>query len=71
MRALVCGQPPELVTDHAEPVRRAGEALILLRVAGVCDTDLALSRGYMGFRGVLGHEFVGEVLEADGKSPSS
>jgi threonine dehydrogenase-like Zn-dependent dehydrogenase len=66
MHALLCRQPPELVTDHAEPVRRSGEALIKLRVAGVCDTDLALSRGYMGFRGVLGHEFVGEVLEAEG-----
>jgi len=33
--------------------------------AGICNTDLELVRGYMGFRGVLGHEFVGEAL--DGK----
>jgi threonine dehydrogenase-like Zn-dependent dehydrogenase len=33
------------------------------RVAGICNTDLELARGYMGFRGVLGHEFVGEALE--------
>lgn len=35
-----------------------------LRLAGVCSTDLELSRGYMGFEGVLGHEFVGDVIEA-------
>lgn len=50
---------------HPEPVRAAGEALIGVRVAGVCDTDLQLARGYMGFAGVPGHEFVGEVLAAD------
>ncbi|HEX7668247.1 MAG TPA: alcohol dehydrogenase catalytic domain-containing protein [Polyangiaceae bacterium] len=65
MRALVCGQPPTLVTDHPEPVRRPGEVTIALRVAGVCDTDLALARGYMAYKGVLGHEFVGTVLETD------
>ena len=36
-----------------------------MRLAGVCDTDLELARGYMSFDGVLGHEFVGEVLESD------
>jgi alcohol dehydrogenase len=39
--------------------------LIRLRLAGICATDLALVKGYKGgFRGVLGHEFVGEVIEA-------
>lgn len=33
-----------------------------VRLAGVCRTDLELARGYMDFRGVLGHEFVGEVV---------
>lgn len=41
-----------------------GEALVRVRLAGICDTDLQLMRGYMGFRGVPGHEFVGEVVEA-------
>jgi len=68
MRALVCDTEPRLVTDRAEPARGAAEALIRMRVAGICDTDLALARGYMGFRGVLGHEFVGEVLEASDES---
>lgn len=71
MRALVCGQPPRLVADHPEPVRRPGEVTIALRVAGVCDTDLALARGYMAYRGVLGHEFVGEVLETDDTTTSA
>lgn len=36
---------------------------ITLRVAGVCSTDIALMNGYYGFRGVLGHEFVGTVTD--------
>ena len=47
------------------PERSRGEALIQMRLCGICDTDLQLARGYLGFTGVLGHEFVGEVLEAD------
>ncbi len=35
-----------------------------MRLAGICDTDLQLARGYMGFCGIPGHEFVGEVVEA-------
>ena len=65
MHALLCdGEPPRLVEDRAEPVCGPGEALLRLRVAGICDTDLQLARGYMAFHGVLGHEFVGEVLMA-------
>lgn len=51
------------VEQRAVPVPRDGEALIGLRLAGICNTDLELMRGYMGFAGVLGHEFVGEVLD--------
>jgi threonine dehydrogenase-like Zn-dependent dehydrogenase len=35
--------------------------LLRVRCAGICDTDLQLAQGYMGFRGILGHEFVGET----------
>jgi 2-desacetyl-2-hydroxyethyl bacteriochlorophyllide A dehydrogenase len=42
----------------------AGEALIRVRLSGVCGTDLELVRGYYPYTGVLGHEFVGEVIEA-------
>ena len=47
-------QPPQLAAD---------EALIDLRLGGVCSTDLALMNGYYDFRGVLGHEFVGTVRQ--------
>ncbi|MDA1000888.1 MAG: alcohol dehydrogenase catalytic domain-containing protein, partial [bacterium] len=43
------------------PVPPPGEALVRVRRAGVCATDLELIRGYMGFRGILGHEFAGVV----------
>ncbi|MEZ4406153.1 MAG: alcohol dehydrogenase catalytic domain-containing protein [Polyangiales bacterium] len=65
MRALLLDGSPRLVTDHPSPARRDGEALVAVRVAGVCDTDLGLVRGYMGYRGVLGHEFVGAVTDCD------
>lgn len=52
-------------TDEEEPVRGPGEALLRVRLAGICNTDLEITRGYMGYRGVLGHECVADVLEAD------
>ena len=47
-------------TDGAElrPVRD-GEVIVDVLKAGICETDLQLCQGYMGFRGTLGHEFVG------------
>ncbi|MFL6332983.1 MAG: alcohol dehydrogenase catalytic domain-containing protein [Pyrinomonadaceae bacterium] len=53
------------LTDVAVP-GRAGEALVRVRLAGVCNTDLEIVRGYAGFEGTLGHEFVGEVERAPG-----
>lgn len=51
--------------DYPRPVPGPGEALIRVRLAGICTTDLELIKGYAaGFRGVLGHEFVGEVADA-------
>jgi len=46
-------------TDYPAPVPRDGEVLVRVLRAGVCETDLQLIRGYMGFSGILGHEFVG------------
>ena len=64
MRALSLGPDgPAFTRDQPAP-DRPGEARIALRLGGVCATDLELCRGYMGFQGVLGHEFVGEVLQA-------
>jgi alcohol dehydrogenase len=47
------------------PRRLPGFALIRLLRGGICNTDLELQRGYYEFRGTPGHEFVGEVVEAD------
>ncbi len=55
------------LADLPRPVPAEGEALIRVRLAGICNTDLEIVRGYFGFRGVLGHEFVGEVAGAPGK----
>ena len=63
MRALSFDGARVAVRDL--PLPRADDASALVRVtlAGVCNTDLELVKGYMGFRGVLGHEFVGTVAE--------
>lgn len=53
------------VRDEPRPSRPAGFALIRLLCGGICNTDLELQRGYYGFSGTPGHEFVGEVVEAD------
>jgi threonine dehydrogenase-like Zn-dependent dehydrogenase len=45
--------------DHPPPVTADDEILVKVIQAGICETDLQLARGYMGFSGVLGHEFVG------------
>jgi len=49
----------------SKPRRSEGFALIRLLCGGVCNTDIELLRGYYGFSGTPGHEFVGEVIEAD------
>ena len=49
-------------------MRGAGEALVRVRAAGICNTDLEIIRGYMGFEGTLGHELVGVVEECDDPS---
>src|ERR1700693_2318261 len=60
-----------LESDRVEVRRQAmprvleGFGRIRLLVAGICNTDLELQRGYYGFSGTPGHEFVGEVVAAD------
>ncbi len=63
MEALVLGADGPRLVDHP-PAERASEARIRVRLAGICATDLELIKGYMGFRGVLGHEWVGIVEDA-------
>ncbi|MEI7988128.1 MAG: alcohol dehydrogenase catalytic domain-containing protein [Chloroflexota bacterium] len=54
----------QIRTDLSVPQINDGEALIRVRLAGICATDLEMIKGYYPFCGVLGHEFVGEVVEA-------
>ncbi|MFN0051751.1 MAG: MDR/zinc-dependent alcohol dehydrogenase-like family protein [Planctomycetales bacterium] len=62
MRALLLQSSGVRFTrDHPAPRPGQGEALVRVLTAGICETDLQLVRGYMGFTGVLGHEFVGRV----------
>lgn len=66
MRALVLDNGLHVVDDYPTPEPPPGEALIRVGVAGICNTDLELVKGYMHFRGVPGHEFVGTVVRALG-----
>jgi threonine dehydrogenase-like Zn-dependent dehydrogenase len=63
MRAVLFNPQPIVRDDYAEPASAAGESIVRVRMAGICGTDLELARGYMSYRGVPGHEFVGEVVE--------
>jgi len=54
--------------DYPVPDPGPGQALIRLLLAGICTTDLEIVKGYAGFDGVLGHEFVGRVEAADDPS---
>ncbi len=64
MRALVFDQSLSFDPRRPDPVVADGDALLRVRQAGICATDLEITRGYMGYRGVLGHEFVADVVSA-------
>jgi threonine dehydrogenase-like Zn-dependent dehydrogenase len=59
MRAIVLDDQVTVTSGRPAPTPASGEVLVRVIRAGVCETDLQLIKGYMGFRGVLGHEFVG------------
>ena len=63
MRA-VCFDGKQAVLDENYPDPIPGESLVRVDLAGLCGTDLEILDGYMGYRGVLGHEFVGTVLQS-------
>jgi threonine dehydrogenase-like Zn-dependent dehydrogenase len=48
---------------HPDPAPAREHALVRVRLAGICSTDLQIFKGYMGFRGVPGHEFVGDAID--------
>lgn len=65
MKALRFEDERLRLADVARPSRE-GEALVRVTLSGVCNTDVEIVRGYAGFRGTLGHEFVGVVERAPG-----
>jgi threonine dehydrogenase-like Zn-dependent dehydrogenase len=65
MRALQVGDGRASLRDVAAPSAR-GEVVVRVTLSGICNTDLEIARGYAGFRGTLGHEFVGVVDDAGG-----
>jgi threonine dehydrogenase-like Zn-dependent dehydrogenase len=56
-----------VVVQKPLPSLRAGWALVHVRLAGICNTDVEILRGYRDFQGTLGHEFVGEVERVAGR----
>jgi alcohol dehydrogenase len=66
MQAVVFDGRLKFVEDHPVPKPRPGWTLIRVHQAGICKTDAEITKGYLGFRGVLGHEFTGTVVCCDG-----
>ncbi len=61
MKALVFDNELKLDNNYPMPVVRENEVLIKTSMVGICNTDYEITKGYMGYKGVLGHEFVGVV----------
>src|SRR5437016_9900713 len=67
MRALTFSNSLSFSAKQPDPPINEGDTLLKVRQAGICATDLEIVNGYMGFRGILGHEFVGEVISSPEK----
>jgi alcohol dehydrogenase len=68
MQALLFDGQLRLANEYPEPRLAPSEALIRPALVGICNTDIEITRGYMGFRGVLGHEFVGVVQDCEDRA---
>jgi len=68
MRALHWdGRELPFNSAYRAPTAGSRSALIQVHLAGICSTDLQIFKGYMGFKGVPGHEFVGSVSDGPGE----
>lgn len=65
MHAVVFDGGLRYMLDRPRPEAKPGWALIRVQLAGICKTDLEIIKGYMGFKGILGHEFLGVVESCD------
>ncbi|MFZ9858176.1 MAG: MDR/zinc-dependent alcohol dehydrogenase-like family protein [Roseiflexaceae bacterium] len=63
MRAVIFDGELRLERQQPMPMVPAKEALVKIHMAGICNTDIEITRGYKGFNGILGHEFVGTVVQ--------
>ena len=72
MKAVVFDKDNQLklVNDYAKPIPQKGEALVRVTLAGICNTDYEITKGYMGYVGILGHEAVGVVEDVNGEDKS-
>lgn len=68
MKALRFERNQLRLADDAPVPRIEGEALVRVTLAGICNTDLEIIRGYAGFSGTIGHEFVGIVVSSPDRS---
>src|SRR6476620_8203663 len=59
MRALLLDGQVLFRPDYPVPTASRDDVLVRVSMAGICETDLQLVRGYMGYAVILGHEFVG------------
>jgi threonine dehydrogenase-like Zn-dependent dehydrogenase len=65
MKALVFDNELKLLDNYAKPIPQKGEALVRVTLAGICNTDYEITKGYMGYIGILGHEAVGIVEDVN------
>lgn len=67
MKAVVFDNGLKLDNNYPMPVPQKGEALIKVNTIGICNTDYEITLGYMGYKGILGHEFTGVIEKAENK----
>ncbi|MBP2627140.1 MAG: Tdh2 [Firmicutes bacterium] len=65
MKCLYFDDALTFIEDYPQPRRGKGEALIKVHYGAICNTDKEIIKGYKGFQGILGHEFVGIVEDAE------
>jgi threonine dehydrogenase-like Zn-dependent dehydrogenase len=66
MKALYYDKDLNYTEDYKKPLPGLGESLVKILISSICNTDKEILKGYRpDFKGILGHEFVGEVVESD------
>lgn len=66
MRALYYNKGIKYIEDYPNPSVKKGESLVQVIISAICNTDKEILKGYRPeFKGILGHEFVGRVVESE------